>query len=898
MSLLYTKLFPLITIFLLVLGLSTAQEVPKVIQFQKSDYSAGHQNWMISQDCNGYIYVANTNGVLIYNGYKWQLVVLPKNEKPRAVFKGKDCRIYTGAFETFGYIDISDRNNPCYKPIADSLLHDSNQEIWNIFGNEKQIIFQSFSNIYDYNYDSIAMIIPPANIMLGKRINDNLYIPKIEQGLYRINTDQVFDVPLASKFPVGTKIADLCGTGQSDEVILGTQYNGVFLLKENELIAFESNLNDRFKNEQINKLIRLSTGEYVVGTILNGIYITDDFLKIKYHISKLNGLSNNTVLSLFEDENKDLWVGLDKGINLIKTSDPLTYFYDKQGKLGTIFTSINYKGALYLGTNQGVFKSNPSGVFSIVENSQGQNWSFIIVDGDLICGHNNGTYQIKNGEFIQISDITGGWCMAAIDSSLILQSTYTGLLLLEKKEGNWSFKRRIEMGDMLLEKFILAGNTLVGYHSYYGVSLIKFSPTFEKVIFKKVFDKIDDIEINKDDVNLITLIQGIILSFDSLYFKINGERFQKISITEIDSFRQDELFDYQYHFYNSINEISKTEELSTYQFFKPEKDRKSFILGIDEGYLLSPVDYEKDKDSSTKVNVDFLVLGDSTFNKFDKLLFSPSQNNIKVQLKDFTFNSQNVALKYNLKNWDGEWRNVPIDGQLNFINLNDGDYELFLRSNKDKPINLLKFSIKPHWYESWLGAILYGIVFILLIWQVDKRNRRKLKLQTQKLQNEKNRELESERIKAKNDKLERDIIYKSKMLANSTLALVQKNKMLNELKEFILKERMEVIIDRQYKQRIINLINRNINHDEDWEIFERNFAAVHEDFLEKLKTKYPDISAGDLKLAAYIRMNLSSKQIAPLLNISVRSVENKRYRLRKKMGIEHDDNLSDLLLRL
>jgi DNA-binding CsgD family transcriptional regulator len=122
--------------------------------------------------------------------------------------------------------------------------------------------------------------------------------------------------------------------------------------------------------------------------------------------------------------------------------------------------------------------------------------------------------------------------------------------------------------------------------------------------------------------------------------------------------------------------------------------------------------------------------------------------------------------------------------------------------------------------------------------------------------------------------------------------------MLNELKTVIAKDVLNDSNNRQHKQRIVSLINRNIHDDSDWEIFEKNFAEVHEDFLEKLKEKYPDITAGELKLAAYIKMNLSSKEIAPLLNISVRSVENKRYRLRKKMGIAHDSNLSDHLLRL
>ncbi len=84
--------------------------------------------------------------------------------------------------------------------------------------------------------------------------------------------------------------------------------------------------------------------------------------------------------------------------------------------------------------------------------------------------------------------------------------------------------------------------------------------------------------------------------------------------------------------------------------------------------------------------------------------------------------------------------------------------------------------------------------------------------------------------------------------------------------------------------------------EESWRIFEDNFNEVHEDFLKRLKVQFPDLSPGDLKLAAYLRMNLSSKEISPLLFISVRSIENKRSRLRKKLGLKEEDNLVDFII--
>jgi DNA-binding NarL/FixJ family response regulator len=80
-------------------------------------------------------------------------------------------------------------------------------------------------------------------------------------------------------------------------------------------------------------------------------------------------------------------------------------------------------------------------------------------------------------------------------------------------------------------------------------------------------------------------------------------------------------------------------------------------------------------------------------------------------------------------------------------------------------------------------------------------------------------------------------------------------------------------------------------------VFEMNFNQVHEQFFKKLKADFPELTPGDLKLAAYLKMNLSSKEIAPLLNISIRSVENKRYRLRRKLNLEEEENLTEFMLR-
>lgn len=157
---------------------------------------------------------------------------------------------------------------------------------------------------------------------------------------------------------------------------------------------------------------------------------------------------------------------------------------------------------------------------------------------------------------------------------------------------------------------------------------------------------------------------------------------------------------------------------------------------------------------------------------------------------------------------------------------------------------------------------------------------------------------EKEIVKLRNEKLKADIRNKSKQLANQTMDVLQKNRFLTDIKlEMIdLKKKAQSEEVRSSMRKMIRKIDRNIEDEHTHKIFETNFDQVHENFLARLQVAFPNLSAKDLRLCAYLRLNLSSKEIAPLLNISVRGVEISRYRLRKKLNLNHQQHLADFIL--
>jgi DNA-binding CsgD family transcriptional regulator len=130
--------------------------------------------------------------------------------------------------------------------------------------------------------------------------------------------------------------------------------------------------------------------------------------------------------------------------------------------------------------------------------------------------------------------------------------------------------------------------------------------------------------------------------------------------------------------------------------------------------------------------------------------------------------------------------------------------------------------------------------------------------------------------------------------------IVYKNELLQKISDAIthLKDSSGKKLPDDQLRKIQKVIDEGMTDERDWNLFESSFNEAHESFFKKLKHEHPDLVPNDLKLCAYLRMNMNSKEMASLLNISLRGVEIRRYRLRKKLNLEHDKNLVEFLMEL
>lgn len=896
---------------------TAAQEAPRIRNFTPADYGGQNQNWAIAQSQEGWIYAGNNGGLLEFDGARWQQFFLPEKQTVRAVGIGRNGEIFCGGFAEFGFWKIDTFGRAIYISLSNSVRTEQlgKEEIWHILVRPDYVLFQSFSTIYKFDYQKITVLRPPNSIMFAREVNGQILLPVIGRGLYELLPDNTF------RFIGGTEIL-------SDKIVqflvpdgaggtwAGTTNHGIFEIKKGQCRAWGNRLNVEFQKYQLNKAVALKNGGWAVGTILNGAYILDSLGHLRFHLHRENGLQNNTVLALCEDRDGNLWLGLDRGIDVVTLRSPLTIFTDQTGRIGTVYTAAQWGGKLYIGTNQGVYARPALGGerllasdnFRLVEGTQGQVWELQIFDNQLICGHNGGTFGIENGLAQKISDVTGGWCTVRVPSrpDLLLQSTYTGLVVFKKNAaGRWQFVQRVSGFSEPLKKIAFdAENNLWGVHPNKGLFRLRLDADLAQIQEFKSYTAEDGLPTDFH-LNLAPLDGALMVNASSSPLRIeqNGGRFYFSPLPlefvgrkllpglggerfVVDSSGVRLLSGAQsYHFpLTLVPSFENIVALSEGQY----------LFCLENGFAILDKRLLENTPPATPPAAAIRSVETATGETFlpsAELHFAWRQNSLIFRFAA-PFFERSPKFSWRLDGFSANWSPWQSSPEKEFTNLPPGVYTFRVRTDAGSQEAWVQFRIAPPWYRSAWAFGFYTLLAISLFWGIEKINRARLERQRLHLEEEKERELARQRAEAEREILVLEVQNKSRELSNAALNLIRKNEVLQRLKDDLLDSKN----DPRALQKIMRLIDEHLEGDHDWEIFEESFNRVHDDFFKRLMHDFPDLTPGDMRLAAYLKMNLASKEIAPLLNISVRGVENKRYRLRKKLGLPEEANLTEFVM--
>jgi ligand-binding sensor domain-containing protein/DNA-binding CsgD family transcriptional regulator len=937
--------------------------VPDVFNYSKESYNAGLQNWDIKQDKNGILYIANNEGLLSFDGKYWDLFPLPNKTIVRSVEIGTDNKIYVGGQDELGYFYPGSNGRLQYHsltrfiPAKDKTFGD----VWDIFSFNKNVFFRSENKIFRFINESVATYDAPNKWTFLGICKDRLYVHDTKTGLMRFENDAWKPFTEKSELPTDDPVTGILPL-PGDSILITTLRYGLYVLAGTGITKLPSVNNPLFETERIYAATAVTREWIALATNNSGVYITDHRGNIIQRFSRTEGLQNNNVLSIFLDNQGNLWSGLDNGIDLIAYSSAIKQIKPMLQD-GSGYSAIIFNNRLYTGTTNGLFSvelqpmsdfSYSKGNFAPVANTNGQIWGLAEINNQLLLGKHEGAFLIRNNLAEPVSPEAGFWNFVPLSGTFpcprILAGNYNGLRYFDFQNGQFVPGAKVP-GFNESSRFVAIDkeNQIWVSHPYHGVYKITQSSngavSTQSYSEKNGLPSLLNNHVYKIKNEVVVATEKGVYQYNAAQNRFEPSPYYKgllgdVSIRYLKEDPSGNIWFVHEKKLGVVDLSGKTPSiiylpelnnkmLSGFEFIYPVDDNNIF-LSADKGFF--HINYAKYKRTVPDLRVHIRTV--RIISKKDSLLFGgyfSDVNEAQVQASGivpgisnhwktirFEFSSplfgypSNLEYSHRLKGFDDNWSEWTKRTEKEYTNLPAGSYrfEVKVRSNlgNESVAAVYAFTVRPPWYLTTFAKIFYLLLVVAALYALYQWQQKKFSQQQEKYEEEQKKlryihelelnKSESELMALRNEKLEAEINFKNSEMASSAMHLVKKGELLSKIKTE-LNHVMKGLDNPQAAadlKKMIRTLSDDDNMDKEWENFAKHFDKVHSDFVVELKEKHPTITPNELKLCAYLRMNLSTKEIAQLMNISVRGVEISRYRLRKKLQIPSETNLFNYLI--
>ncbi len=924
---------------------------PVVNHFNKTEYRAANQNWAVGQGVDGMMYFGNNNGLLQFDGSEWELHKMPQNKIVRSILVVGDI-IYVGSYEEFGFFKKNLKGQLEYTSLSDSLKNYKmmNDEIWTISNINNQIIFQSFTSYFCFLKNEVQGYRLPFTFLFFSVYNNNIYTYTEQTGFSRFNLKKRIPESISNN-QLSSPVFSVLKFDPLHALVV-TKSSGLYLYDGNKIIPFKTEADAEIKKAEINRALITNDGKIILGSILNGVTAIDKSGKHLWTLNTSNILQNNTVLGMLTDNDNNLWLALDKGIAFIRLNSSLKYIHAFKPSIGAMY-SLNYNNSsLLIGTNQGLYKADYNSERKTINNIQleprikGQVWNISRFGNQNICGNNEETYTITDRKVEVISPVRGGICIrkgTINGQEVLVQGTYTDLCIYTLENNEWKFSHTVD-GFVNPIRYIEIDytGTIWASHLYQGLFAIKLSSDLKKIEKISEYKSLDNK--NALNVNVFSVNNRVVFTDRTGFYTFDDIRKQIIPFTELNkqlgyfskAYRVAHFRDDFYWFIldgeaalvqlknNDVKIIDvvhyslfSNQTVDDYQNIIPISDSEC-LFTLENGLALYKLDNSERTQSKTILQFKTIICTDAESKELkylsvsdkiiSKLAYKTNNITFSVFYSDFG-NINNIQFRFKLDGIDKVWSEPTVSAQKVYNYLPHGEYVLNAEVLTKTGVKLsevsYRFIIKPPFYLSSLAYFIYILLFIMLligiyfyIQHLFTIKKEKIHREQEEIRLKEIEKRENQIIALEKEKLESELTLKSKELAESTMTIIKKNEILAGIKEEVTTQKniLGSQYPNKYYDKLIKLLDENLSSEADWAVFQTNFDRIHENFFRNLHTRYPELTPNDLKFCAYLRLNLTSKDIAHLMNISLKGVEVGRYRIRKKIGLPSTKSLTEFMI--
>jgi DNA-binding CsgD family transcriptional regulator len=630
-------------------------------------------------------------------------------------------------------------------------------------------------------------------------------------------------------------------------------------------------INDTIKNLTITSLIEDSKGNVWFGTLGKGVYKLDStYTKLTQEINNPMSISN-IIRSIYEDATGRIWVGTDGGLYKIDSAQNNITFY----------------------TND---VSNPlsiclNGIYTIYGDTKGNIWIGLWGKGvnllrkeEIQKSHEKAVFEKFENQNLAECNV---WDIKENRDGNMLFGTSKGLV--EYNPTNKAVKKLCS-NDISCLFWDNEGDLWAGT---FGNGVLHFNQTMENFT---VFD---------EDKGLISNI---------LYGLFNDSKNNLWISTDKGFTRFSPGRKIKQNFYRNKNLKLTKIGLKALQKTK----NNLVIVGGDGGIKVFDPDLVLEDLNSDPLFITDVKLFNQSIRAMDKkytdfpslkeLTFSYKQNFITIEFAALNYlEPDKTKYAYKLEGYDRDWIYTDAANRsATYKKLEGGKYKFIVRSMNihgmwtNNEVSLIINVIPPFW-KTLIFKISIGILLLYLMYMVikirDKRIHQNYHLKQELLKSE-NLLFENKELKKQMSQFNEQIQNKQNDLTTSTIQVIAKIQALSSIRTEIQEILPHAIpVTKRKLEKVIYHINKNLNNKDEWERLNMNLNLIQDNFISRFAEQYPQITHKDLKVCAYIRMNISNKEIAEILNISKRSLEMCRYRIRNKINLDKQTQLNDFILR-
>lgn len=855
--------------------------IPQVTSFDKIDYQGGRQNWDIEVDENNVVYIANNKGLLRNIYGNWVLSKLPSEKPLRSICLYQD-KVWCGGNE-IGYFEFDKNGELHYHHIAEI-----NGTVWSIEAIDNNVYFQSNNTITIFNTQTQSILNYTFNnsVSVLTQWKGEIWTINAAKGIGTVSTD-------------GFRLVTPFTQNQGKEVRqLFEHHKKLYIVTlEGKIFTYDQQQIEPIAlPETTSCFTAISNNKQIfLGSILEGIIpITEDShqLKIQRKIQQQDGLLDNTVLSMAIDKTGNLWAGLDYGIAKIDHGSLLKTIISK----GATYDILIDQKDTYIATNKGLYANIHSNEFELIQNTEGQVWALKKTASGIYACHNKGLMQIDGNKSKLLYDEAGVMDIAQLgNTSHFLLSAYTGTLWFEKKGNTFHYRDNLN----------LWGNPKLEYDSIHQCIWVHDGSS-DKYVYRVEITN-DSCKVEKTQMHSLFRTQQGLFFYDGqalfeyqrstfiptaarLVQNIKGKNITTLTATpnsDVAAYIQNRelkmveaLADGSTVIHDKLLSEVNNDILTQFECLKIH-DKKLFIA-TQRGVKILPLEL-KERHQLIKSPVVSKIEVNRNKNLTSRTYYYPyTQNSLRlnsgafrtVSLSFASAKDHHVAYRYRLLPYSDKWSAwSTTQKQVTYGDLKPQNYRFELQCRYNGTIEK----------ETALPIIIEGIdyfylriifVLILLIF---------ISLIT--LQYVKHKRLTQKHKEYKKSTTEAQIVSQKEQLLEFTEIIKNKNTFLVDLRNTLVK------MKSSHATHLANKIDTEINKEKKEFVFHKVFSDGHHDFIQRISSEFTNLTPYDIRLILFIRINANTHEIAQFLNISPNSVDTARYRLRKKLGLEHSQNL-------